>query len=123
MLYKFKGQRLDNGEWVEGNLVSYFKSADKKEVGSFILESSTVSFVDLKKNVFCSTDCYEVDPNSVQLLEKDKPKSTQKDDAAEKAKYAINFFKKRLKEDKLKYGERQAIYIALDALRKDLKGE
>lgn len=33
--------------------------------------------------------------------------------------YAINFFERHMKEDVLRYGERQAIYIALELLRKE----
>lgn len=35
--------------------------------------------------------------------------------------YAISFFEKHLKEDLLRYGERQAIHIALDVLREKQK--
>lgn len=33
--------------------------------------------------------------------------------------YAINFFERHMKEDILRYGERQAIHIALELLRKE----
>lgn len=35
--------------------------------------------------------------------------------------YAISFFEKHLREDVLRYGERQAILIALDLLREKQK--
>ena len=35
--------------------------------------------------------------------------------------YAISFFEKHLKEDILRYGERQAIHIALEVLREKQK--
>ena len=33
--------------------------------------------------------------------------------------YAIKFFERHMKEDVLRYGERQAIHIALELLRKE----
>ena len=36
------------------------------------------------------------------------------------AEEAIRFFERHLKEDVLKYGERQAIYIAVSALREQV---
>lgn len=35
--------------------------------------------------------------------------------------YAISFFEKRLKEEVLRYGERQAVHIALEVLREKKK--
>ena len=37
----------------------------------------------------------------------------------ENIEYAIKFFERHMKEDILRYGERQAIYIALELLRKE----
>ncbi len=39
----------------------------------------------------------------------------------ENVAYAISFFEKHLKEDVLRYGERQAIHIALELLREKQK--
>lgn len=36
---------------------------------------------------------------------------------ADNREYAVNFFQKHMKEDVLRYGERQAIHIALEALK------
>ena len=37
----------------------------------------------------------------------------------ENINYAINFFERHMREDILRYGERQAIHIALELLRKE----
>lgn len=52
----FKAKRKDNGEWVEGSLVS-------TECNSgFIFRSKTKAYAPKGTNIFCSTKCYEIDP-------------------------------------------------------------
>ena len=55
----FKAKRKDNGEWVEGSLVS------TEGGGRFILCSKQKLFIQRKKNVICSSECYEVNPNTL----------------------------------------------------------
>ena len=51
----FKAKRKDNGEWVEGSLVS-------TECNSgFIFRSKTKAYAPKGTNIFCSTECYEID--------------------------------------------------------------
>lgn len=55
----FKAKRLDTGEWVQGSLVS-------TECNTyFILRSKTKAFVPKRTNTFCSSNCYEIDPNTL----------------------------------------------------------
>ena len=55
----FRGKRLDDGEWVEGSLIS-FGGGEK-----VIFPSKSKVYMPVGKNVFCSADCYDVDPNTV----------------------------------------------------------
>lgn len=55
----FRGKRLDNGEWVEGSLIS-FGGGEK-----VIFPSKSKVYMPVGKNVFCSADYYDVDPNTV----------------------------------------------------------
>lgn len=55
----FKAKRTDNGEWVEGSLVS------AEENVRFILQSKTKAFIPKGTNTFCSVDCYEIDPQTL----------------------------------------------------------
>ena len=50
----FRGKRLDNGEWVEGSLISF----DCKS--KVIFPSGSKVYMPQGKNVFCSTECYDV---------------------------------------------------------------
>ena len=55
----FKAKRLDNGEWVEGSLIS------TEDNSGFILQSKTKAFIPKGANTFCSTECYEIDPTTL----------------------------------------------------------
>ena len=55
----FRGKRIDNAEWVYGSLVSL----DDK--GKAILKSKSAVYMPNGKNTISSTDCYEVDPETV----------------------------------------------------------
>ena len=55
----FKAKRKDNGEWIEGSLVS------TEGGGRFILRSKTKVFIPRKKNVICSSECYEVNQDTI----------------------------------------------------------
>ena len=55
----FKAKRLDNGEWVEGSLIS------TEDNSGFILQSKTKAFIPKRANTFCSTECYEIDPTTL----------------------------------------------------------
>lgn len=55
----FRGKRIDNGEWVEGSLVSF---RDKEKA---ILPSKSCVFFSHRKNVMCCEECIEVDPSTV----------------------------------------------------------
>lgn len=55
----FKAKRLDNGEWVEGSLIS------TEDNSGFILRSKTKAFIPKGTNTFCSTECYEIDPDTL----------------------------------------------------------
>ena len=53
----FRGKRLDNGEWLEGSLVSYVGGAKS------ILQSKYA--VAVIQNILCATQCIDVDPDTV----------------------------------------------------------
>lgn len=55
----FKAKRLDNGEWVEGSLIS------TEDNSGFILRSKTKAFIPKGTNTFCSTECYEIDQTTL----------------------------------------------------------
>lgn len=55
----FRCKRVDNGEWIQGSLIS--TDGDRK----FILQSRTKAYVPKNTNVLCSCFCYEVDPETV----------------------------------------------------------
>lgn len=55
----FKAKRLDNGEWVEGSLIS------TEDNSGFILQSKTKAFIPKGDNTFCSTECYEIDQTTL----------------------------------------------------------
>lgn len=55
----FKAKRLDNGEWVEGSLIS------TEDNSGFILQSKTKAFIPKRANTFCSTECYEIDQTTL----------------------------------------------------------
>lgn len=55
----FKAKRKDNGKWVEGSLIS-----TENNLG-FILQSRTKAFVPKRTNTFCSSNCYEIDPDTL----------------------------------------------------------
>lgn len=55
----FKAKRLDNGEWVEGSLIS------TEDNSGFILQSKTKAFIPKGANTFCSTECYEIDQTTL----------------------------------------------------------
>lgn len=55
----FKAKRLDSGEWVEGSLIS------TEDNSGFILRSKTKAFIPKGTNTFCSTECYEIDPDTL----------------------------------------------------------
>lgn len=55
----FKAKRKDNGEWVEGSLISTENNS------GFILQSRTKAFVPKGTNTFCSSNCYEIDPDTI----------------------------------------------------------
>lgn len=54
----FKAKRKDNGKWVEGSLIS------TEDNSGFILQSKTKAFIPKGTNTFCSSDCYEIDPQT-----------------------------------------------------------
>ena len=53
----FRGKRLDNGEWLEGSLVSYVGGAKS------ILQSKCA--VAVIQNILCATQCIDVAPDTV----------------------------------------------------------
>lgn len=55
----FKAKRKDNGEWVEGSLIS------TEDNSGFILRSKTKAFIPKGTNTFCSTECYEIDQTTL----------------------------------------------------------
>ena len=55
----FKAKRLDNGEWVEGSLIS------TEDNSGFILRSKTKALIPKGTNTFCSTECYEIDQTTL----------------------------------------------------------
>ena len=55
----FKAKRKDNGKWVEGSLISTENNS------GFILQSRTKAFVPKGTNTFCSSNCYEIDPDTI----------------------------------------------------------
>lgn len=56
----FRGKRTDNGEWVEGSLVGYFKGKSAS-----IFESKSKAYHPVGTTTFCSTSLYDVDPSTV----------------------------------------------------------
>ena len=56
----FRGKRADNGEWVEGSLVSYFKGKSAS-----IFESKSKAYHPVGTTTFCSTSLYDVLPETV----------------------------------------------------------
>lgn len=55
----FKAKRRDNGEWVEGSLIN-----TKKGV-AYIIRSKSKAFIPKGKNIICSAECYEIDPDTI----------------------------------------------------------
>lgn len=55
----FKAKRLDNGEWVEGSLISF------ADGGRAILPSKSAALYKKGASLFSTVNCLEVDPSTV----------------------------------------------------------
>lgn len=55
----FKAKRLDNGEWVEGSLISF------ADGGRAILPSKSAALYEKGASLFSTVNCLEVDPSTV----------------------------------------------------------
>lgn len=55
----FKAKRLDNGEWVEGSLISF------ADGGRAILPSKSAALYKKGASLFSTLNCLEVDPSTV----------------------------------------------------------
>lgn len=55
----FKAKRLDNGEWVEGSLISF------ADGGRAILPSKSAALYKKGASLFSTVNCLEVDPSAV----------------------------------------------------------
>ena len=55
----FKAKRLDNGEWVEGSLISF------ADGGRAILPSKSAALCKKGASLFSTVNCLEVDPSTV----------------------------------------------------------
>ena len=64
----FRGKRLDNGEWLQGSLVSYAGGAKS------ILQSKCA--VTVSQNVLCATQCIDVDSDTVGQYNERKIRET-----------------------------------------------
>lgn len=71
---------------------------------------------------YCPEICtYGEDKKRLKELEEEVKSRELSVATPENVAYAISFFEKHLKEDILRYGERQAIHIALELLREKQK--
>ena len=55
----FKAKRKDNGEWVEGSLIITEGSV------AYIIRSKSKAFIPKGKNIICSAECYEINPDTL----------------------------------------------------------
>ena len=56
----FRGKSADNGEWVEGSLITF---ADN--TGAAILKSKSKAYMPKNDTTFCTTSCFEVIPETI----------------------------------------------------------